>query len=391
MTEKAVGEEVLKSLTPGQQVIKIVSDELTALLGSSQSKLTFSNKPPTVFMLAGLQGAGKTTACGKLSGLMKKQGKRPLLAACDVYRPAAVKQLQILGSQYGTPVFAGDNSSDPVEIAIKAIEYAADMNCDVVIIDTAGRLHIDEELMEELSKIKQAVKPQEILLTVDAMTGQDAVTVAEAFNEKLGIDGVIITKLDGDARGGAALSVRAATGKPIKFAGMGEKSDPETLEAFYPERMASRILGMGDVMSLIEKAQNVFDEDEAAKLEKKIRAQEFTFEDFLTQLKQVRKMGPLTDLIGMMPGMGKINLPEEGVSEKSMNHVEAIINSMTPEERRNPQILNGSRKKRVANGSGRNIQEVNRLLKQFDEMKRMMKNFTGGFGKKGMRNIKGLF
>ena len=387
ITEKAVGEAVLKSLTPGQQVVKIVSDELTSLLGGAQSKLTFSSKPPTVFMLAGLQGAGKTTACGKLAGQMKKQGKRPLLVACDIYRPAAIKQLQVLGNSYGVPVFSMDADTDPVEIAKQALIHAASNNNDVVIIDTAGRLHINEELMEELSKIKQAVRPQEILLTVDAMTGQDAVTVAESFNEKLGIDGIIITKLDGDTRGGAALSVRAVTGRPIKFAGMGEKPDPDTLEPFHPDRMASRILGMGDVMSLIEKAQTMYDEEEAAKLEKKIRTQELTLEDFLSQLKQIKKMGPLNDLIGMIPGMGKVNVPDEAVSEKSLNHIEAIICSMTPDERRNPSILNGSRKRRISAGSGRSIQEVNSLLKQFDEMKRMMKNFSGMMGKKGKMNL----
>ena len=387
VTEKSVGESVLKSLTPGQQVIKIVSEELTELLGGTQSRLTFSAKPPTVYMFAGLQGAGKTTACGKLSGILKKQGRKPLLVACDIYRPAAIKQLEILGASYGVPVFSMGDKTDPVEIAKKSLQHAENNGNDIIIIDTAGRLHINEELMDELKNIKQAVRPQEILLIVDAMTGQDAVTVAETFNEKLGIDGIIISKLDGDARGGAALSVRAVTGKPIKFAGMGEKPDPETLEPFHPDRMASRILGMGDVMSLIEKAQNAFDEEEAIKLEKKIRTQEFSLEDFKEQLKQVRKMGPLTDLLGMIPGMGKVSLPDDDVSEKSLNHVEAIINSMTPEERKNPSILNGSRKKRIAAGSGRNIQEVNRLLKQFEEMKRMMKSFTGMRNKKSRINI----
>ena len=382
ITEKAVGEEVLRSLTPGQQVLKIVNAELTELLGGSHSKLTFSPKPPTVFVLAGLQGAGKTTACAKLAGQMKKQNKKPLLVACDIYRPAAIKQLKVLGESYGVPVYSEESNKDPAVIAANSLAHAAKAGNDVIIIDTAGRLHIDDELMDELVRIKKNVRPQEILLTVDAMTGQDAVNVARAFDEKLGIDGIIITKLDGDARGGAALSVRAATGRPIKFAGMGEKPDPDTLEPFHPDRMASRILGMGDVMSLIEKAQNLFDEEEAAKLEKKIRQQELSLEDFLAQLKQIRKMGPLTDLIGMIPGMGRLSL-DEGASEKSLNRVEAIICSMTPYERRNPSVLNGSRKRRVAAGSGRSVQEVNSLLKQFEEMKRMMKGFTGAAGKKG--------
>lgn len=381
ITEKATGAEVLNSLTPGQQVIKIVNEELIALMGSSQSKLTFSAKPPTVFMLVGLQGAGKTTTAGKLSGILRKQGKHPLLVACDIYRPAAIKQLQVVGSTYNIPVFSM-GTQNPVDIAKAAVSYAVENRNDVVIIDTAGRLHINEELMEELQNIKNAVRPQEILLVLDAMTGQDAVTLAESFDARLGLDGIIMTKLDGDARGGAALSVRAVTGKPIKYVGMGEKLGD--LEPFYPDRMASRILGMGDVLSLIDKAQLAFNETQALELEKKMRNNDFTLEDFMNQMQQVKKMGPLKDLMNMVPGMNRLNIPEGEIDEKAMLHVEAIIQSMTPEERRNPSILNGSRKKRIAGGCGRSIQEVNRLLKQFDEMKKMMKQFTDmSKGKKG--------
>ncbi len=381
VTEKAVGEEVLGGLNPGQQVIKIVNDELIELMGSSQSKLTFSPKAPTVYMMVGLQGAGKTTTTGKLAGQLRKQGKKPLLVACDVYRPAAVKQLQVVGGTYNIPVFSMGNIN-PVEIAKESFNYAKQNGNDVIIIDTAGRLHINEELMTELENIKAEVKPQEILLVIDAMTGQDAVNVAEVFNERLGVDGVIITKLDGDTRGGSALSVRAVTGKPIKFVGMGEKL--EDLEPFYPDRMASRILGMGDVLSLIEKAQQVFDEKQAQELEKKMRTLDFTFEDFLTQMQQVKKMGPLKDLISMVPGLNQAKLDDVDVDEKSISHIEAIIQSMTVYERRNPDILNGSRKKRIAKGSGRSIQEINKLIKQFDEMKKMMKMMTDMTkGKKG--------
>lgn len=382
VSEKAVGEEVLSGLNPGQQVIKIVNDELVDLMGSTQSKLTFSSKSPTIYMMAGLQGAGKTTTAGKLAGQLRKQGRKPLLAACDVYRPAAIKQLQVVGSTYNIPVFEM-GQGDPVEISEKAVEYAKENGHDIIIIDTAGRLHINEELMEELINIKNEVRPQEILLVVDAMTGQDAVNVAQTFNEKLGVDGVIITKMDGDTRGGAALSVRAVTGKPIKYVGMGEKL--EDLEPFYPDRMASRILGMGDVLSLIEKAQQAYDEEQAKELEKKMRTQEFDLDDFLTQLQQVKKMGPLKDIMKMLPGMGKLNIDDLDIDDNATKHIEAIIQSMTKKERQNPDILNGSRKKRIARGSGRTIQEVNKLLKQFEDMKKMMKMMSGmqknkGFG-----------
>lgn len=382
VSEKAVGQEVMESLTPAQQVIKIVNDELTSLMGSTQSKLTFSSKPPTVYMMVGLQGAGKTTTTGKLAGQLRKDGKHPLLIACDIYRPAAIKQLEVVGKTYNIPVFSMGDKKNPVDIAKAGIEKAKADNNDVIIIDTAGRLHINEELMEELDQIKSAIRPQEILLVIDAMTGQDAVTVAQTFNEKLGIDGIILTKLDGDARGGAALSVRAVTNKPIKYIGMGEKM--EDLEPFYPDRMTSRILGMGDVLSLIEKAQLSIDEQKAAELEKKLRSQEFTLDDFLEQMGQIKKMGSLKDLLGMIPGMGQINLNEVEIDDKAMNHIEAIIQSMTKAERQNPTILNGSRKKRISAGSGRSIQEVNRLLKQFEEMKKMMKQVTDMTkGKKG--------
>ena len=385
VTEKAVGEEVLTGLNPGQQVVKIVNDELVDLMGSTQSKLTFSSKSPTVYMMVGLQGAGKTTTTGKLAGQLRKQGKHPLLIACDVYRPAAIKQLQVVGSTYNIPVF-DMGQGDPVEIAVKGIEHAKANGNDIVIIDTAGRLHINEELMDELVNIKNEVKPQEILLVIDAMTGQDAVNVAESFNDKLGVDGVVITKLDGDTRGGAALSVRAVTGKPIKYVGMGEKM--EDLEPFYPDRMASRILGMGDVLSLIEKAQQVYDDNAAKELEKKMRAQDFNFEDFLSQINQVKKMGPLKDLLKMIPGAGNLKIDEMDIDDNATKGVEAIIQSMTREERQNPDILNGSRKRRIAKGSGRTIQEVNQLLKQFEEMKRMMKMFGDMTkGKKGKMRL----
>ncbi len=382
VTEKSIGEEVLGSLTPGQHVVKIVNDELVELMGTTQSKLTFSSKSPSVYMMVGLQGAGKTTTTGKLAGQLKKQGKRPLLVACDVYRPAAIKQLEVVGKNYNIPVFSMGDKISPVDIAKSALAYAKDNGNDIVIVDTAGRLHIDEQLMDELSNIKKEVRPQEILLVVDAMTGQDAVNVADTFNAKLGVDGIIITKLDGDTRGGAALSVRSVTGKPIKFVGMGEKM--EDLEPFYPDRMASRILGLGDVLSLIEKAQQVFDDDQAKELEKKMRTQDFSLVDFLDQMQQVKKMGPLKDLLGMIPGLGGAKLDEVEIDEKAMGHVEAIIQSMTIEERKNPSILNGSRKKRIAKGCGRSIQDVNKLLKQFEDMKVMMKQMTNMTrGKKG--------
>ena len=385
VTERAVGTEVLEGLNPGQQVIKIVNEELIALMGTTQSQLTFAKRPPTVYMMVGLQGAGKTTSSGKLAGQLRKQGRNPLLVACDVYRPAAIKQLQVVGKNYNIPVFEMGDKLSPVEISKKALEYAAENRNDVILIDTAGRLHINEELMQELQDIKEVVKPQEILLVVDAMTGQDAVTVAESFDSQLGIDGIIMTKLDGDARGGAALSVRSVTNKPIKYIGMGEKM--EDLEPFYPDRMASRILGMGDVLTLIDKVQQNIDEQEAKEMQKKMLSNEFTLEDFLSQMQQIKKMGPLKDLMGMIPGMNKFNLDEalNGVDpSKEMAKTEAIIQSMTREERLNPSILNGPRKKRIANGSGRSIAEVNRLLKQFEEMKKMMKQMNNmQKGKKG--------
>ncbi|HAG03910.1 MAG TPA: signal recognition particle protein [Lachnospiraceae bacterium] len=374
ISERAVGTEVLEGLNPAQQVIKIVNDELVSLMGSTQAKLTFSSKAPTIYMMVGLQGAGKTTTVGKLAGQLRKQGKHPLLVACDVYRPAAIKQLQVVGSTYDLPVFEM-GQGDPVEIAQKSIEYALSKGNDIVIIDTAGRLHIDDNLMQELSDIKSLVHPQEILLVIDAMTGQDSVNVAETFNDRLGIDGVIITKLDGDTRGGAALSVRAVTGKPIKYIGMGEKL--EELEPFYPDRMASRILGMGDVLSLIERAQSAFDEKQVRELEQKVKSKEFNFNDFLTQLQQIKKMGPLKDLMKMIPGISNnVDLDNVNIDDNSTKYIEAIIQSMTNAERENPDILNGPRKKRIAAGSGRSIQEVNRLIKQFNEMKKMMKQVT---------------
>ena len=376
VTERAVGTEVLEGLNPGQQVIKIVNEELIDLMGTTQSKLTFANRPPTIYMMVGLQGAGKTTSSGKLAGLLRKQGKNPLLVACDVYRPAAIKQLQVVGKTYNIPVFEMGDTVSPIEISKKALEYASEQKHDVILIDTAGRLHINEELMEELRNIKTAVRPQEILLVVDAMTGQDAVTVAESFDTQLGVDGIILTKLDGDARGGAALSVRSVTNKPIKYIGMGEKM--EDLEPFHPDRMASRILGMGDVLSLIEKAQQNFDEKQAIELQKKMRENDFTLDDFLEQMQQVKKMGPIKDLIGMIPGMNQINMDALNNVDpaKEMSRTEAIIQSMTKQERANPSILNGPRKKRIANGCGRSIADVNRLLKQFEELKKLMKQMS---------------
>lgn len=381
--ERCVGEEVLKSLTPGQMVVKIVNEELTALMGDVQSKLTYSSQPPTVIMMVGLQGAGKTTTSGKLGGYLKKEGKSPLLVACDVYRPAAIKQLQVVGEKLDLPVFTMGDQVSPVEIAKKALEHAKSHSNDVVIIDTAGRLHVDEVLMQELKDIKTQVNPQEILLVVDSMTGQDAVNVSESFNEILGVDGVVLTKLDGDTRGGAALSIRAVTQKPIKFIGMGEKLD--NLEPFYPDRMASRILGMGDVLSLIEKAESALDMEKAKELGQKLKKNEMDFEDFLMQLEQVQNLGPLDKLLELVPGMGNLkgqigDLDSKG---KEINRTKAIIQSMTLEERRNPQILNASRKKRIARGSGTGVQDVNRLIKQFNEMKKMMKMFqsSGMMGK----------
>lgn len=385
VSERAVGSEVLESLTPGQQVVKIVHEELIKLMGTTPARITFSPAPPTVYMMVGLQGSGKTTTSGKLANFLRKEGKKPLLVACDVYRPAAVKQLQVVGSQLNIPVFEMGTGNDPVDIAKKAVAHAKSMQFDVVIIDTAGRLHVDAELMEELKRIKQNVKPHEILLVVDAMTGQDAVNVAGSFNEQLGIDGIILTKLDGDTRGGAALSTKAVTGKPIKFAGMGEKLND--LEPFYPDRMASRILGMGDVLSLIEKAQEAFDEKKAMELEKKMRSQQFTLEDFLDQMQQLKKMGPLNQVLGMLPGIDAKALKGVDMDEKQMERTLAIIRSMTPQERSNPNILNASRRQRIAKGSGTSVTDVNRLLKQFEDVQKMIKAFQG---KKGNRLMKGL-
>lgn len=374
VSERAVGAEVMESLTPGQHVIKIVNEELVKLMGGEPSKLTFSENPPTVFMLVGLQGAGKTTTCAKIGGILKKQGKKPLLVACDVYRPAAIKQLQVVGGQLGLDVYSEEDNKNAVEIAKNGLKYAQKNLNDIVMIDTAGRLHIDEVLMEELQKIKEEVKPKEILLTVDSMTGQDAVNVAKSFNEILGVDGVILTKLDGDTRGGAALSVRAVTGKPIKFAGMGEKLTD--LEVFYPDRMASRILGMGDVLTLIEKAEQAIDEKKAMELEQKIRNERLTLNDFLDQLQQMKNMGSLSELINMIPGVNKKALAGVNVDESQFGRIEAIIYSMTKEERENPAIINSSRKKRIADGSGTKVADVNGLLKQFDQMQKMMKQFA---------------
>jgi signal recognition particle subunit SRP54 len=370
--ERAIGQEVLESLTPAQFVIKIVNDELTALMGGTASRITISSRPPTIIMMVGLQGAGKTTTAGKLANLLKKQGKSPLLVAADVYRPAAIKQLQVLGEQLEIPVFEA-GQGNPVEIAKEATQYALSHARDIVLIDTAGRLHINEELMDELKSIKQTVKPHEILLVVDAMTGQDAVNVAETFNGALGVDGVILTKLDGDARGGAALSIKAVTGCPIKFAAMGEKLD--AIEPFHPDRMASRILGMGDVLTLIEKAQSTIDLEQAKEMEKQFRKDDFTLDDFLDQLQQVKKLGSMEQILGMLPGMGGITkqMKDVDLSGKEMGQVEAIIRSMTKKERRDPAIINGSRRKRIAIGSGTRVQDVNRLLKQFTEARKMMK------------------
>jgi len=372
--ERAVGQDVLKSLTPGQMVIKIVNEELTELMGGNVANLAVANRPPTVVMMVGLQGAGKTTTTGKLAKLLQKQNRKPLLVAADIYRPAAIKQLQVLGEQIQAPVFSLGDQVSPVEIAKQAIEHAKANHLDYVLIDTAGRLHIDEALMDELKQVREVAKPDEILLVVDAMTGQDAVNVAESFNNQLELSGVILTKLDGDTRGGAALSVKAVTGKPIKFAAMGEKLD--ALEPFHPDRMASRILGMGDVLSLIEKAQAAVDEEKAKQMEKQMRQGEFTFDMFLDSMQQMRNLGPLEDILGMLPGMNKMK-GQLKVDEKQIARVEAIVKSMTKAERANPDLLNASRRKRIAAGSGTSIQEVNRFIKQFEEMKKMMKQFTG--------------
>ena len=372
VSEKATGQEVLNSLTPGQQVVKIVRDELIDLLGGTSGKLSFNPNGVTIFLMVGLQGSGKTTASGKIANYLRKQGKKPLLVACDVYRPAAIKQLQVVGGQLDIPVFAIEDSKDVVNIANEGVKFAKSKGNDVVIIDTAGRLHVDEELMDELVNLKASVKPYEILLVVDSMTGQDAVNVATSFNEKLGIDGVIMSKLDGDTRGGAALSVKAVTGKPIKFASVGEKLNE--LEPFYPDRMASRILGMGDVLSLIEKAEETIEEEEAKELEKKMREATFNLDDFLTQMQQIKKMGPLSQILSMLPGVGS-QLKDVQIDDKQLARIEAIILSMTKKERYNPDIINASRKKRIAQGCGMQVSDINKLLKQFEEMKKMMKQF----------------
>ena len=381
VTERAVGAQVLESLLPEQQIVKIVNEELIHLMGDESAKLEIASKPPTVVMMVGLQGAGKTTHCGKIAGMYKKKGKNPLLVACDVYRPAAIDQLKVVGDGLGIPVFSMGNKLSPVEIAKAGIEHAKKNGNDMVFIDTAGRLHIDDTLMEELEKIKKHTSPTEILLVIDAMLGQDAVNVADSFNSRLDITGVVLTKMDGDTRGGAALSVRYVTGKPIKFIGTGEKMD--AIELFHPDRLASRILGMGDVLSLIEKAEAAFDEKSAKELERKMRESTFTLEDFLVQMKQLKKMGNLDQLLSMIPGMSTGALKGATVDEKQMERTEAIILSMTKKEREKPEIINGSRRRRIANGSGTTVEDVNKLLKQFDQMKKMMKQFSGGGKRKG--------
>ncbi len=380
--QRALGAEVTESLTPGQQVVKIVNEELTTLMGASDSKLAFSGHPPTIILMAGLQGSGKTTACAKLARFLQKEGKRPVLIAADVYRPAAIEQLVTLAGRVDVPVYAPGADVDPVEIAVRGVEFAREKG-DVAIIDTAGRLHIDDELMDELARIRGKVKPHNILLVVDAMTGQDAVNAAEQFKQRVDIDGVILTKLDGDARGGAALSVRAVTGKPIKFASNGEKI--ADFDYFHPDRMASRILGMGDVLSLIEKAEEAIDEKQAAEMEAKLRRAEFTFEDFLEQMKQVRKLGPLSNILGMLPGVaGMKQLKNVQVDDKALDRIEAMIFSMTPQERRHPDLIDGPRRQRIARGSGTQARDVNQLLKQFREMQKMLRQFSSG-KMKGMR------
>ena len=375
VSQKAVGEEILKSLTPGQHVVKIVRDELVELMGGTNAKLAVSSAPPTVIMLCGLQGAGKTTMCGKLAGYMAKQGKKPLLVACDIYRPAAISQLQVVAKAFNVPVFE-KGTQDPVKTVKEAITHAKSYQHDTVIIDTAGRLHIDEQLMQELKAMAKVANPSEILLTVDAMTGQDAVNVAKSFDEQLALTGVILTKLDGDTRGGAAMSVKAVTGKPIKFCGVGEKISLDCIEPFYPDRMASRILGMGDVLSLIEKAQEAIDDEAVAKMEERLRSQQFDLQDYLDQLYQMKKMGNVSDLLEMMPGIDKSKIREEDIDMKRFDRMAAIICSMTKKERRNPNIINGQRRKRIAAGSGTTVQEVNILLKQFEQTKQMMKQFS---------------
>ena len=386
VSERAVGAEVLESLVPAQQIVKIVNDELVNLMGGSQSKLTISPKPPTVVMMVGLQGAGKTTHSAKLAGMYKKQGKRPLLVACDVYRPAAIKQLEVVGAQLDIPVFSMGDSVSPVDIANAAVAHAIKHGNDMVFLDTAGRLHVDEVLMTELTNIKDTVSPTEILLVVDAMLGQDAVNVAESFNNLLDITGVVLTKMDGDTRGGAALSVRHVTGKPIKFVGTGEKLD--AIEPFYPDRMASRILGMGDVLSLIEKAQQAFDEKKAVEMERKLRESSFDLNDFLDQFRQVKEMGSIEQLMGMIPGMKADALKDAKIDERALGRTEAIILAMTQKERQKPDIINASRKKRIAAGSGTSVEEVNKLLRQFEQMNKMFKQLGGMTGKGKRRRMK---
>lgn len=382
--EKALGQDVLKSLTPGQQVIKIVKDELIALLGGEESKINFTPNPPTIIMLVGLQGSGKTTTAGKLANIIRKQGKKPLLVACDVYRPAAIKQLQVVGKQLDIPVFVNENTKDVCLIAKQAVSTAISKLNDVIIIDTAGRLQIDEQLMQELKDLKSNVKPHEILLVVDSMTGQDAVNIADTFNKELGIDGIVLTKLDGDTRGGAALSVKKITGRPIKFAATGEKLND--IEVFHPDRMASRILGMGDVLSIIEKAEETFDLEEAAKLEKKLKKQSFDLDDYLTQLKQMKKMGSFSSILKMFGGN---KLKDVQVDDKEFVRIEAIICSMTKEERKNPKLLNGSRRLRIAKGSGTTVEQINKFMKSFELTQKMMKEMTTNKGmmKKLMKNV----
>lgn len=388
--ERAIGQEVLKSFTPGMVVVEIVNKELAELMGGTQSKLAKANKPPTVIMMAGLQGAGKTTLTGKLAKLLQKQNHRPLLVACDIYRPAAIKQLQVLGEQIKAPVFSMGDQANPVDIAREGILQAKENGNDYVLIDTAGRLHIDEALMAELKQISAEVQPHETLLVVDAMTGQDAVNVAENFHNQLELTGVVLTKLDGDTRGGAAISIKAVTGCPIKFAGMGEKLDG--LEPFHPDRMASRILGMGDMLTLIDKARSTIDEEKAKEMEKKLRNAEFTFEDFLEQMDQMKKLGPLDQIMEMIPGMNKMKgMKDLKFDDRKMGRIEAIVKSMTTEEKRKPELLNASRRKRIALGSGNSVQEVNRLIKQFEDMRKMMKQFSGMMGPKGPKGgMKGL-
>ena len=386
--EKALGQDVMKSLTPGQQVIKIVKDEMVELLGGTESKINFTSNPPTVIMLVGLQGSGKTTTAGKLANLLRKQGKKPLLVACDVYRPAAIKQLQVVGAQLNIPVYSNETTKDVVKIAKQGIDTAISKLIDVGILDTAGRLHIDDELMQELKNVKTSVRPHEILLVVDSMTGQDAVNIAQSFNEAVGIDGVVLTKLDGDTRGGAALSVKKVTGKPIKFAATGEKLSD--IEVFNPERMTSRILGMGDVLSIIEKAEEAISQEDAEKLEKQLRKDELDLDDYLAQIRQVKKMGSLSSILKMLPGMNKIK--DLNIDDKEFDKVEAIICSMTPQEKRNTKLLNGSRRMRIAKGSGTTVQDVNKFMKSFEMTQKMMKQMKSNKGgmKKMMKNIENM-